>query len=213
MWGSQTAFHWGHSCCGATPADGQEQKTNLFGLHTWSLRSVAGYSVIPGCWILRRLWDISRERPFLLINLQSESLQCLKMEIEAQKVKGSRRYSECVAVSLWSRHALAPLQAPGLQGGTLSGSIRQGPASACSLLSPRTGLNMGMSSQSVSIRNSLARRAVGFRVRLTASIPTPNPQFPGLLPWTSHQTSQWRCAQLESRAKSYTYLVRNWWGL
>ena len=79
------------------------------------------------------------------------------MEIEAQKVTGSRRYSKCMA-EFHSRvdMSLAALQAPGLQGGTLSGIIGQGPALACSWLCPGTGLNMGTWSQSVPIRDCVA---------------------------------------------------------
>ena len=79
------------------------------------------------------------------------------MEIEAQKVNGSRRYSKCMAeFHSGVDMSLAALQAPGLQGGTLSGIIGQGPALACSWLCPGTGLNMGTWSQSVPIRDCVA---------------------------------------------------------
>lgn len=119
MWGSQTAFHWGPSCCGQPQRWSETQKTNpLFGSHTWFPGFFVGYSVTPGCWILGRLWKISVEGPFLLINHLPESLQCMKMEIEAQRVKGSRRrYRGCVA-EFHSGVGMSqvPFQVPGWHG-------------------------------------------------------------------------------------------------
>lgn len=58
-----------------------------FGSHVWSSGSIAGHSVTPGCWILKRLQKISVEGPFLLINQLPVPFHCLKMEIEAQRVE------------------------------------------------------------------------------------------------------------------------------
>lgn len=214
MWGSQTAFHWGHSCWGATPADGQKHKRLTSLAHT---PDPQGPLLVSDSRLLntRRLWDISRERSFLLINLQSESLQCLKMEIEAQKVKGSRRYSRCVAeFHSGVDTSLAPLQVPGLHGRDILRKHEDGASLGLFIALSWNRVQHGHV-ESVSPNKELSHAcwAVGFRVRLAASIPIPNPQFPGLFPWTRHQISQWRCAHLESKAKSCTYLVRILWGL
>ena len=120
----------------------------------------------------------------------------------------------CGRVSLWSRHI--PSSSPGPR-----------PTRRDILRKHEDGASLGLFTalswnrvqhgrvESVSPNEELSHacRAMGFRVRLAASISIPNPQFPGLFPWTRHQISQWRCAHLESRAKSGTYLVRILWGL